>query len=250
MKRSGLQIREDHLCVISDLHLGNPAFLKTDYLKSFLRFLSKNGTNLCINGDFVDLLQSSRPKLRNDLRSAIKSLKEFLYQSGKKVYYVLGNHDIHFETSLKKLGLFSVTPFLEVVSGNQRIHIEHGHTYDQRFRYFPRLYLHAASVLGKLLQVSPRFFHLYFKIEWLLFELINKRLNGNKAALVDAPSNLAAALKLFGRGFDIVILGHTHRHGLHPMAGGKIFANAGAWTSDKIHYLEIQKGEISLKEWY
>ena len=173
-----------------------------------------------------------------------------LYRGGKKVYYVLGNHDIHIEASLKKLGLFSVAPFLEVVSGDQRIHIEHGHIYDQRFRHFPRLYLHIASVLGKLLKVSPRFFQLYFKIEWFLFELINKRLNGNKAALIDTPSNLAAALKLFTRGFDIVILGHTHRHGLHTMEGGKIFANAGAWTSDKIHYLEIQQGSISLKEWH
>jgi UDP-2,3-diacylglucosamine pyrophosphatase LpxH len=250
MQRSGLKVREDHLWVISDLHLGNPAFLKTDYLKSFLRYLSENGTNLCINGDFVDLLQSSRPKFINDLRAALKSIKDVLYRGGNKIYYVLGNHDIHLEACLKKLGLFSVVPFLEVVSGDQRIHIEHGHIYDQRFRHFPRLYLHTASVLGKLLKVSPRFFQFYFKIEWFLFELINKRLIGNKVALIDAPSNLAAALKLFSRGFDIVILGHTHRHGLHTMEGGKIFANAGAWTSDKIHYLEIQQGSISLKEWY
>ena len=34
------------------------------------------------------------------------------------------------------------------------------------------------------------------------------------------------------------------------MENGKIFANAGAWTSDKLHYLEIKQGDISLKEWY
>ena len=67
--------------------------------------------------------------------------------------------------------------------------------------------------------------------------------------MLDAPGNLAAALQLFTRGFDIVILGHTHRQGLHIMEGGKIFANAGAWTSEKSHYLEIQQGAISLKEW-
>jgi UDP-2,3-diacylglucosamine pyrophosphatase LpxH len=163
---------------------------------------------------------------------------------------VLGNHDIHLEAYLEKLGIFSVTPFLEVVSGDRQIHIEHGHIYDLRFRHFPGLYLHMAKVLGKLLKVSPKFFHLYFKIEWFLHELIDRKVKGRNRNLVDAPSNLSAALKLFNRGFDIVILAHTHRHGLHNMGNGKILANAGAWTSDKSHYLEIQQGLISLKEWY
>lgn len=250
MKRSGIQVKEEHLCVISDLHLGNPAFLKRDYLSSFLKYLSNNGTSLCINGDFIDLLQSSKQKLVMDLQAALQSLKEFLHRGRKKIYYIMGNHDIHLEAYLEKIGIFSVTPFLEVVSGDRQIHIEHGHIYDLRFHHFPRLYHHMAKVLGKLLKVSPKFFHLYFKIEWFLHELIDRKVNGRKRNLVDAPSNLSAALKLFNRGFDIVILAHTHRHGLHNMGNGKILANAGAWTSDKSHYLEIQEGSISLKEWY
>ncbi len=249
MKRSGIRVKEDHLCVISDLHLGNPAFMKTDYLRSFIKYLSRNGTSLCINGDFIDLLQSSAPKLVRDLHSAIKSLKDFLSQGGKKIYFVRGNHDIHLEAYLAELGIFSVMPCLEVISGDRRIHIEHGHIYDRRFSHFPRLYLHLAWVLGKLLKLSPKFFHLYFKIEWYLHELINKKCKGCKNALLDTPSNLRAALRLFSRGFDIVILGHTHRHGLHILEGDKIFANAGAWTSEKIHYLEVQQGAIRLNEW-
>ena len=81
-------------------------------------------------------------------------------------------------------------------------------------------------------------------------EVPGTSLKGRNRNLVDAPSNLSAALKLFNRGFDIVILAHTHRHGLHNMGNGKILANAGAWTSDKSHYLEIQQGLICLKEWY
>jgi predicted phosphodiesterase len=101
-----------------------------------------------------------------------------------------------------------------------------------------------------LLKVSPGFFHLYFRIEWFLHELINKRIKRSARALLDAPSNLAASGKLFARGFDVVILGHTHRQGLHMMEDGKILANAGSWTSGRSHYLEIQKGSVSLKEWY
>jgi UDP-2,3-diacylglucosamine pyrophosphatase LpxH len=250
MNKPDLQVNEENLCVISDLHLGNPAFLKADYLKTFIRHLSKNGASLCINGDFIDLLQFSPQKLVKELQSALKSLKEFFSKRGKKIYYVLGNHDIHLQDTLEKLDIFSIIPFMQVISGERRIYIEHGHNYDLRYRNFPRVYQQMAKLLGKLLKVSPKFFHLYFKIEWFLHGLKNRKVNGRNSPLLDAPSNLAAALKLFTRGFDIVILAHTHRHGLHILQDGKILANAGAWTSDKTHYLEIQSGSISLKEWH
>jgi UDP-2,3-diacylglucosamine pyrophosphatase LpxH len=250
MKRFANKVEEDHLCVISDLHLGNPAFFKRDYLTSFIKHLSRKGVSLCINGDGIDLLQFTTSKLAKDVKSAIKSLKDFLTEGRKKIYYVMGNHDTHLEVYLAESGFFSVIPSLEVISGGRRIHIEHGHLYDHLFLRSPRLYFQIAKVLGKLLRLSPKLFHLYFKMEWLLYELKHKNGHGHESALVDTPSNLAAAKKLFKRGFDIVILAHTHRHGLHMMGDGKILANAGAWTSDKLHYLEIKKGSISLKEWY
>ena len=250
MKRSITRIKEDHLCVISDLHLGNPAFLNGECLRSFLKHLSKIGTSLCINGDGFDLLQCSTHKLVKDMQLAVRSIKDFISRGSQKVYYILGNHDTHLEPYLAELGIFSFTPCLEVVSGESRIHIEHGHHYDRRFHYFPQLYNYLAQVLGKLLRISPKLFHLYFKIEWFLHELKNKKVNGRNSVMIDAHSNFSAARELFAKGFDIVILAHTHLHGLQVLENGKIFANAGAWTSDRIHYLEIKKGLISLKEWY
>ena len=250
MIKPNTRINEDHLCVISDLHLGNPAFLNGECLKSFLKYVSKIGTSLCINGDGFDLLQCSTRKLVRDMQLAISSLKDFIDRGRQKIYYVLGNHDTHLEKYLAELGIFSFAPCLEVVSGERRIHIEHGHIYDQRFRHFPKIYNHTAKVLGKLLRISPKLFHLYFKIEWFLHELKNKKVNGRNSIMIDAHSNFSAARELFTKGFDIVILAHTHLHGLQVLENGKIFANAGAWTSDKIHYLEIKKGLISLKEWY
>jgi UDP-2,3-diacylglucosamine pyrophosphatase LpxH len=250
MNLSSIQIKEDHLCVISDLHLGNPAFLKSDYLKSFIMHLSRKGTNLCINGDGIDLLQCTTKKLVTDLRSAFTSLKYLISQGSKKIYYVLGNHDTHLEPYLAELDIFSFTPFLEVVSGGRRIHIEHGHHYDYRYNHFPKLFHNLSKILGKLLIISPNFFHLFFKIEWFFHVMKNKKVNGPNSVLVDTHTNFSAARELFARGFDIVILAHTHLHGLQVMENGKIFANAGAWTSEKLHYLEIKQGAISLKEWY
>jgi predicted phosphodiesterase len=183
-----------------------------------------------------------------DLQTAFKSIKEFLSQGTSKIYYVHGNHDLHWETYLAKSGLGSAMPFLDVVSGGRRIHIEHGHLYDRRFQRFPRVHQQIAKILGKLLKISPEFFHLFFHLEWWLYG-VNKRALGPERPLFDVPRNLTAALDLFTKGFDIVILAHSHRHGLHLMEDGKVFANAGAWTSPRIHYLEIKRGTIKLKEW-
>lgn len=230
------------------MHLGNPAFNKRDYLRSFLKYIGKKGASLCINGDGFDLLQCSTAKLAADLQLAIKSVKEFLSQGTNNIYYVRGNHDFHSETYLAKSGFGSALPFLDVLSGGRRIHIEHGHLYDRRFQRFPRLHRQIARTLGKLLKISPQFFHLFFCLEWRLYGL-NKKAQGHQHPLFDVPRNLCAAAELFNKGFDIVILAHSHRHGLHLMEDGKVFANAGAWTSDRIHYLEIRGGAIKLREW-
>jgi UDP-2,3-diacylglucosamine pyrophosphatase LpxH len=251
MAKLGIRVEEDHLCVISDLHLGNPSFLKSHSLRNFVTHLSRNNISLCIKGDGMDLLQFSIPKFLKDLDSALKSLKDFFNNGKNKIYYVLGNHDLLIKNFLEESGIFPVVSSLEVVSG-KRIHIEHGHYYDYLFQNHRGKYIQMARFLGKLLKFRPELFHAYFKIErfmeWLS-GLRNGRLPQFAAATVDSPKYLRAAREIFARGFDIVIFGHSHRHGLQVLEDGKIYANAGAWTSRRSHFLEILQGSISLKEW-
>lgn len=248
MASSGIQIQEDHLCVISDLHLGNPIFLKNNSLRNFLRHLSRNGTSLCINGDGLDLLQFSIPKFAKDILSTFKTLKDFFHSGKNEIYYVLGNHDIFMKTFLEESGIFPVAASLEVMSGDKRIHIEHGHFHDYLFQNYPRIYIKVARFLGRILKFCPELFHAYFKIEgfidWFILGLKKRRFQ-----TVDSPKYLQAAREILSKGFDIVIFGHSHRHGLHVMEDGKIYANAGTWTSSHSHFLEILRGSISLKEW-
>jgi UDP-2,3-diacylglucosamine pyrophosphatase LpxH len=117
MLPTAIQVQEDHLCVISDLHLGNPIFRKNHSLGDFLRHLSRNGTSLCINGDGMDLLQFSIPKFAKDILSTFKVLKDFFRSGTNEIYYVLGNHDVFMKTFLEESGLFPVVSSLEVVSG-------------------------------------------------------------------------------------------------------------------------------------
>lgn len=250
---SAIQVQEDHLCVISDLHMGNPIFRKNHSLANFLGHLAQNGTSLCVNGDGMDLLQFSIPKFAKDILETFKSIKDFFRSGTNEMYYVLGNHDVFLKTFLEDSGIFPVVSSLEVVSGDKRIHIEHGHLHDYLFRNYPKIYIKMARFFGKFIKIYPELFYLYFKIEWLMdclaFGFKNKKFRGYAASAEQSPKHLRAAREILSRGFDIVIFGHSHRHGLHVLEDGKIFANAGTWTTRRSHFLEICKGSISLKEW-
>jgi UDP-2,3-diacylglucosamine pyrophosphatase LpxH len=242
-------VKEEHLCVISDLHLGNPSFLQGENLDSLLEYLSEKKVSLCINGDGIDLLQLSIPKLTVDIHSILKGLKHFFARGEKKIYYVIGNHDIYMEAFLEDSGIFEVVPFLDVISGDRRIHIEHGHLYDYLFINFPGIYIQVAKILGLWVHISPRFFDLWFKIPDFWAKLKNRIISGLPNPPLDDPAFMSAAKEFFERGFDTVIFGHTHHPGVQNMWGNKKYANAGSWADKTVHYLKIDEGEINLVEW-
>jgi UDP-2,3-diacylglucosamine pyrophosphatase LpxH len=253
MAESCLRVEVDHLCVISDLHLGNPIFFKNHSLSHFLRHLSRNGISLCVNGDGMDLLQVSIPKFAKEILATFKTLKDFILNGDNEIFYLMGNHDILVRPFLEESGLFPVASSLEVISGNKRIYIEHGHSHDYLFQNYQKIYIRVAQFLGKLLKVCPELFHVYFKIEWfidwLVYGLKNRKFRQLLGSKEDCQKYLQAARQILSRGFDIVIFGHSHRHGLHVMEDGKIYANAGTWTTRRSHFLEILKGNIRLREW-
>ncbi len=242
-------VNEEHLCVISDLHLGNPSFLQGKNLDSFLGYLAEKNSSLCINGDGIDLVQLSVPKLTEDIHSILKGLKQFFAQEKKKIYYVIGNHDIYMEAFLEDSGIFEVVPFLDVISGGRRIHIEHGHLYDQLFIHFPGVYIQVAKILGLCVKISPRFFDLWFQIPDFLATMKNRIILRLPNPPLDELSFMKAAKEFFERGFDTVIFGHTHHPGVQEIWEHKTYANAGSWANKKVHYLRIEAGEIKLMDW-
>jgi len=223
--------------------------VNVDRLDSFLKYLSEININLCINGDGIDLLQLSVPKLTSDLQSILDSLLHFCHQGNRKIYYIIGNHDVYMESFLEGSGVFSVVPFIDVISGDQRIHIEHGHLYDPVFLFYPKLYIQMAKLLGLFVLISPAFFHLWFKI-WRFFSWVKNRKKLKLHDLpVDNPNYISAAREIFSRGFDTVIFGHTHHIGMQSIGKNRIYANAGSWTAQSMHYIRIDHGNVGLMEW-
>ncbi len=247
-------VEEEHFCVISDLHTGNPIFIQWDKLQKFIEYLSLKKISLCINGDGIDFLQTNTFRLKEAL-SFFHDVFGRLVDSGNgRVYYILGNHDFFMKNILEKLPFTCVTPRLEMVSGNKRIYVEHGHKYDFLFQHYQKIYLTVAKLFGKIINVYPNIFHGYSRIEWLLRWIASMLRNKKEYELCykqkENPAYEVAAKKILqGDDFDTVILGHTHHHSISSFKDKKVYANAGTWTTNITPFLEICEGHINLRRW-
>jgi UDP-2,3-diacylglucosamine pyrophosphatase LpxH len=235
--------KSEKLVVISDLHLGNPFSQAKKHVIPFLRWAAKEGYDICINGDGLEIAQASFNRIAFDVPEFFKVLGE-VRKRGREIYYVTGNHDIALEHFLEDWGMMKVSPFLNVDSGQARIRIEHGHIYDPFFVKHPVLYEALTHLGGIFLKIHPSLYRL-----WISFEKMRSRLRARKTKIVgEHPSFREAALELNRRGFDAVIFGHTHHYGSASLEHGGEYFNPGSWMLTS-HYVLIESGRVSLQEW-
>lgn len=231
------------LVVISDVHLGNPLSKSRHEVINFLKWAAENEYDICINGDGLEIAQVSFHKLAIELPEIVKTLRE-LDRLGRKVFYIVGNHDISLEYFLEDWGALKVCPFLNYHSNDQRIRIEHGHLYDPFFINFPDLYETLTRFAGVLLAIHPNFYRL-----WMRFEKLLAKMRKQKSRIVgEQPEFAEAAHEISRRGFDAVIFGHTHHRGSTELPNGKHYFNSGSWLLS-FDYIEITDGTILLKSW-
>ena len=236
------EIRSEKLVVFSDLHLGNPFSRARASTIAFIQWASSQGYDLCINGDGFEVAQASVSKLAGEIPPVLQAIR-LATQRGRKVYYIVGNHDIVFENFLYDWGGFTVSPFLNLQSGEKRIRIEHGHLYDPFFVKYPRLYEWSTFAAGLILQFFPQAYRIWIGFEKWKAKL---RLSKKKSITGEPPSFLQAAQELQARGFDAVIFGHTHHAGRVNSADGT-YLNSGAFMLNG-NFIEINKGVLELKQ--
>lgn len=237
-------IKSDRLVVISDLHLGNPFSEAKKQVIPFLKWAANEGYDICINGDGLEIAQSSFNKIAFDVPELFRTLGE-IRKKGREIYYVTGNHDIALEHFLEDWGMMKVSPFLNVHSGEARVRVEHGHIYDPFFIKYPRLYEALTHVAGFFLKFQPRLYKI-----WIKFEKWQSHMRARKTGIVgEHPNFKEAAEELCRRGFDAVVFGHTHHPGEKKLDGGGIYLNPGSWMLST-HYVLIEAGQVSLNEWF
>jgi UDP-2,3-diacylglucosamine pyrophosphatase LpxH len=237
-----LDLAEERLVVVSDLHLGNPASQAGKTFPAFLDFVRRERLCLCINGDGFEMLQTRFPRL---IREALPLLAQVsrLRREGGRVWYVVGNHDIYMEHLLDEWLVTGVSPFLNVTSGGKRIRIEHGHLYDPVFSRWPDFY-EAITRMARLFLFLRSDIYRMWDVAAGKIDLRRRR---SAEATEDLVHYQRAASEVLRRGFDAVIYGHTHRAEVVELANG-LYVNSGSWVRGGT-YILIDEGRIELKEW-
>lgn len=239
-----IEVNEDRLIVVSDLHLGNPYSLATRNLPRFIDYCADGGYSLVINGDGVDILQGRMRRLAEQTLEVLDLLRR-LEAKGKHTYYVVGNHDTALERALNTWLAQYLSPFLNVDSGGLRIRIEHGHVYDAFYAANPHVYEMLGMAAAPLLRIYPDTYKLWAATTRLRTR-VAEWMTDSKLGL-DAPEQVAAAM-IAERGFDIVIFGHTHRHERVELPHGAVYFNTGNWLRNST-FVQIADGKADLLEW-
>jgi UDP-2,3-diacylglucosamine pyrophosphatase LpxH len=237
-----IDVEEEQLVVISDLHLGNPSSRAAASIQGFLDYIQAQGFSLCLNGDAFEMLQT---RFHHLLRDALPLMNQIsrLYREGLRVYYVVGNHDIYVEHFLDQWFVTAVCPFLNVESGGKRIRVEHGHLYDPFFSRVPDLYESVTRLGGNLLFMRPDIYRLWDSGA----RVLDQHVRGHALNQDGLINQHRAAASVLRRGFDAVVYGHTHRPERTELADG-LFVNSGAWVRDS-SYVQISGGQVELKRW-
>jgi UDP-2,3-diacylglucosamine pyrophosphatase LpxH len=234
---------EEKLIILSDLHLGNPFCHAKREIVEFLSYAVQQGYSICINGDGLDIAQTSFIQLTREIPEVFSQLRR-AKRNGGNVYYCIGNHDILLEHLLDDWGLFTLVPFLNVESHGKRFHIQHGHNYDPFYMSRPALYEFLTHLAGYALKLWPGLYR-----AWIAIERMTNRASQAKDGIPgEPPAFTKAARDICRRGFDGVIFGHTHHPGLVPLEDGGVYVNTGSWLL-RPHFAEINEGELSLRRW-
>lgn len=223
--------------ILSDLHYADPGSWLED-LRSLEPLLSRVD-RLVLNGDTLDTQVHPRaPELLAEVRT-------FFPSQAPEIEFIAGNHDP------------DISPLNEVAFAENRVWITHGHVlYDDVApwsRLVPeirrRFRLHAGTLSSDELRKLEVRFRLFRQICLKLPSEQSQQGRGNWARLrriarvVFPPDRLLIMLRIwrelpelaltFARAqrpdAQVIITGHTHRHGVWHRPDGRIVINTGSF---------------------
>lgn len=244
-------LSEERLLVTSDIHLGAYSCRALGPVTRFFEYACSNGYNICINGDGIDVFHTTLGHITRDVSRLLANLKHIL-QGQTRIYYVIGNHDIVLEHFLSDWGSLKLVPFLNITSGSLRIRVEHGHLYDPFFMKHPDLQSALTRFMGIFLRMRPHWYSWHRTVRRIRrgadASHSERSKDGSLMIRGQNPSFIQAADELALRGFDYVVMGHTHAPGMFDLTGGRKYVNTGSWFHNP-HYVKIENGTLELKPW-
>jgi UDP-2,3-diacylglucosamine hydrolase len=222
---------------ISDAHIRTDDSCRA---RALCRFLAENRSKisaLYILGDLFEFWFEYNVVFPKYYFKILASLYNYV-QEGKKVHYVLGNHEVMIGNFLNNFG-FTVYQNEAVLDiEGRRVYLAHGHKVDKRLW----------NALWEGLLTS--------KLNHALYSLIHPDMGvflaqgiAHLSRKQRRSANLSCMLERFAqrklKDFDVVMLAHTHMPEIRKYPGGRCYVNTGDWI-DNFSYAKMQDGEISL----
>ncbi|MCX6173334.1 MAG: UDP-2,3-diacylglucosamine diphosphatase [Ignavibacteriales bacterium] len=225
---------------ISDIHLGLQAQEvekeKEKLLVKFLDYARTSCDELFIIGDLFDYWFEYKRVIQKGFIKTLAALTEFA-DSGKKVHYVIGNHDfLHRDFFEKEIGVKLYHHSIDVLLNDKRFFMAHGDGLVKNDLGY--------KILKKILRN---------KYLQKIYSLVHPDLGIKIASSTSKTSRDYTANKNYGKvdglfetaklkidsGFDIVIFGHSHIKALEKYKSGN-YINLGSWL-DKPCYGKFSK---------
>ena len=176
-----------------------------------------------------------------------------LREAGTKVYYILGNHDYWVRDYIKtEPSLFQLETADEVGDGisvrtyrtmdldGKKVYVAHGDEIDHSIlTTLSRTVLRSQSNPLVYFLLHPKLGLVYAR--W--FESITRNLADSMGVVSKFESFATTKIK---EGFDMVVLGHTHKPKVQKIEAG-YYLNTGNWINS-YNYIVIENGQPRLEK--
>lgn len=228
-----------HALILSDLHLGARNSRHQLILGRLASQPLRHITHVILNGDVVDHLNLEW--FRSNDWAVIRRLQQLAQED--RLIVVQGNHDKPKRASEGCISRYLLGDILNVdlkteltvyIDG-QRYLLVHGDQYDQTLNM---------TALGYVAEAFYRQTQRWHQPTSRWLKRQSKSILGIEQAV-----RLRAIKDAARRGFDGIILGHTHYAMIECDSNCIRYYNSGSWVDDVCHYLELRDDRLELKMW-
>lgn len=228
---------------LSDVHLRDADSVKSRLVIRFLQEVASQFEQVYILGDLFDVWPGTNPYLVDVFRPVIDSLK-YLVEKGHEVHYIEGNHDFKLgEFFTKEVGIHVHPDGLERNWNGRRVYMAHGDLGNPReVGYRVLRYLLRHQLTHRLIKALPdNFIYQAGMKSSQLSRKVQKNRHAPKTEAHIRQVYRQAAETIFARGYDVVLMGHTHLpDDVTTIVEGRTcrYINTGDWVSN-FTYLEF-----------
>ncbi len=234
---------------LSDVHLRDAGSVKTKLVIRFFQQIASQFDRIYILGDLFDVWPGTSDHLVQIYRPVIQALKR-LVEDGHSVHYLEGNHDFHLGDYFSEgLGIHVYPDSITEEWNGQRVCMVHGdlgNPNNVSYKAVRYLLRHEAVHMVKN----------FFPQEWIYQLGLNTsklsrkyQVNFSTQEELIRQTYRRSAEEIFRKGYDIVLMGHTHLpddHSVQVNGRNCRYINTGDWVRH-FTYLEFDGSQFYTK---